>query len=163
MARNNFTFVRGTLVQEPYFNRVPDGPKGGQIAFLRFHVRAFRDATQPSVFPYDSVRVVSYGALAERAYPLLRSGNRVHVVGWLQYRSQRRILEVVADEIRTEEIQSIADQDVLQQLQQAASMLSMDVSSIIESLLKPQLSAILQGNHPLIEQLNGQGNGDGAG
>ncbi len=56
-------------------------------------------------------------------------------------------------------IQSIAGQDVLQQLQRVASMLSVDVSSIIESILKPQLDAIL-----LAEQLDGEnGNGDGAG
>ncbi len=121
MAINNFTFVRGTLTQSPYFNRVPDRQSEGDTAFLRFYVRAFRDATQPSVFPYDSVRVVSYGALAERAYPQLQTGSQVHIVGWLQYRTKRKVLEVVADEIRTEEIQSIAGQDVLQQLQKALS------------------------------------------
>ncbi len=163
MARNNFTFVRGALVQAPYFNRVPDRQSDGDIAFLRFHVRAFRDATQPNAFPYDSVRVVSYGALAERAFPLLQAGSQVHVVGWLQYRTRRRVLEVVADEIRTEEIQSITGRDVFQQLQEAAALLSVDTATILESILRPQLDAIFQGEHPLAKQSNGgNGNGDGA-
>jgi single-stranded DNA-binding protein len=163
MARYNFAFVRGTIVHAPFFNRVPDRQRDGEIAFLKFHVRAPRDATQPSVFPYDAVRVVSYGELAERAYPRLRAGSRVYVVGWLQYRVSKKVLELVADEISTEDVQSLASQDVLRQLQQAASLLAVDVSVVLESILRPQLDAILQGARPLvIEQAGGNGGENGS-
>ncbi len=164
MARNNFTFVRGTLSNRPFFNRVPDADSctGGEIAFLRFFIQARRDTTQSSTFRYDSVRIVAYGEIAEKIFPRLVAGTQVHVVGWLQYRPQKRVLEIVADDIRIEEVQSIVGLDVLQQLQEAAALLSVDTATILESIVRPQLDAIFQGEHPLAKQSNGgNGNGDG--
>jgi single-stranded DNA-binding protein len=158
MARDNFVFLRGTLDQQPYFDRVPNKRRGGREPFLRFFVNVPRDTTQPQVFPHDPIRVVSYGALAERMFPVLGAGSRVHVIGWLQYRSNKKVLEVVADEIRAE-VQDVAGEDILKQLQTLAEMWATSVSDALERLLVPQLKAVLgQNTHP---QDSGEGAGDG--
>jgi single-stranded DNA-binding protein len=145
MAKYNFVFLRGTLDKQPYFDRVPDRQRGRREPFLRFFVNVPRDATQPKVFPHDPIRVVSYGALAERMFPVLGAGSQVHVVGWLQYRSKRKVLEVVAEEIRAE-VQDVANEDILQQLQTLAEMWETSVSGALERLLVPQLQAVLGQN-----------------
>ncbi len=154
MSSNNFVFLRGDVAQGLYFDRVP-GAGGGndRIPFLRFHVRVPRDSSQPNTFPHDPIRVVSYGLLAERMYPLLEAGSKVHVTGWLQYRAKRRVLEVVANEIQTESAH-IASKDMLEQLQQLAEQHQTSVSDVLEMLLTPQLEAVEQGGLSLV--LEGQ-------
>ncbi len=149
MAKNNFVFLRGAVVRGLHFNRVPAAKRGnGRTAFLQFYLKVPRGPSQPQMFPTDSIRVVSYGKLAEHMYPRLEADSQVHVTGWLQYRANRKVLEVVANEIRPE-TQSIASRDVLEQLKQLAEQQGTSVSEVLEELLMPQLEALEQGDSPL--------------
>jgi hypothetical protein len=168
MPLNNFVFLRGTVTQPPYFDRVPG--EGEPAAFLRFYLAAARDRSQPNAFPSDTVRVVVYGRLAERSYPVLQQGMPVHVIGWLQYRvtgKGKSVLEVVAQELLVgldaqpaagwldrfhrlldegERVQEIAPApDVMDRLLKLAGRWGIEASQVLELLLTPQLEAAEQG------------------
>ena len=151
MAKNNSVFLRGTVARGGlHFDRVGGAKKGERVAFLKFLLRVPRGPTQPKTFPTDPIRVVSYGALAERMYPRLEAGSQVHVTGWLQYRASRKVLEVVANAIIAEgNAQSIASKDMLEQLQHLADQEGVSVSEVLEKLLTPQLEALEQDGSPL--------------
>ncbi len=137
--------IRGAVSWNPppYFDLVsPRDKTKSQVAFLRFNVLVKRDKTQDDAFPYDSIRVVSYGSLAERTYAILEQDAEIEVSGWLQSRKTRQgtILEVVALDIST--TGQILTGRIMKRLRAIATQQGVEVNELTRLLLEPQLVAL---------------------
>ncbi len=140
----NFFILFGVVGDAPFFNLVASDNGAPAMPFLRIlvHVpRTNRDGC-------DRLRVVAYGALAERMYAVLKPGAMVLVRGHLQARSTPKgtVMEGVAEQMMV--VDTILTDDQVKRLQVKASELGMDVGELTTLLFEPQLVAL--------ESLNGK-------
>ncbi len=142
MPRNNFVYLKGRVIKQPFFGYVAiNGSDGGEKKpFLQLYLDTPRDRTQPSQFAGDRIRVVMYGDRAATLYPTLHEGLSVSLVGWLQHRVFKRgktVMEVVAQEMQVagQQTPPVVDGGVMAQLQDLARQLELDISSTVKALL----------------------------
>jgi single-stranded DNA-binding protein len=90
----NHVFLVGSVGEDIYYDRFSRSEGEGEYAFLRLMLTSDEYL--------KGMRVVLRGALAELAYPYLRSGSKVAVDGHLQTRERetgKRVVEMTAEHI----------------------------------------------------------------
>jgi len=137
----------------PYFDLVATQRREEPVPFLRFNLLVKRDGSQDDGFPHDSIRVVAYGVLAERIYPVLEQEAELAVSGWLQSRKTPKgtVLEVVARQITS--TSQVIPYNTLKRLRATAARYGLEVRELTRLLLEPQLAAV--------EAASGEGEQDG--
>lgn len=146
MPRNNSVYVRGEVVDRPYFDMVPNRRTGERVAFFRVLVDCPRDESQPRDERHvaDRIRVVAYGRLAEALRGRVKRGDWLIARGWIQVRKREdaeeqsmalTIAEIIAVEIDHFTPPFVPGSDLMERLERQAEMRSQPVRDLLTRMV----------------------------